>query len=73
MRDEKDQQPLNPQALTVAQAAKVLSAALGRQVTEQQVQQVADAGGLVRGDGTINLLQYTAMLAKEVAGGTAED
>jgi len=56
-------------ALTVAQTAKVLSAAGGRQITEEMVHNDIDAGAPVNGDGTINLVHYTAWLAKEMAGG----
>lgn len=57
-------------ALSVADAARVLSAASGRRVTEEQVRAVAEHGGLVRADGTISLLAYTAYLVKEMAGGS---
>ena len=56
-------------ALTVTQMAKVLSAAGGRKVTEEMVRGDIDAGAPVNPDGTINLVHYTAWLAKEMAGG----
>ena len=56
-------------ALTVAQVAKVLSAAGGRRITEEMVRADIDAGAPVNPDGTINLVHYTAWLAKEMAGG----
>jgi len=56
-------------ALTVAQAAKVLSAAGGRRITEQMLLADIDAGALVNADGTINLVHYTAWLLREAAGG----
>ncbi len=56
-------------ALTVAQAAKVLSAAGGRRITEQMLLADIDAGALVNADGTINLAHYTAWLLREAAGG----
>ena len=56
-------------ALTVAQVAKVLSAAGGRRITEEMVRADIDAGAPVNPDGTINLVHYTAWLAKEIAGG----
>ena len=58
-----------PTALTVAQAAKVLSAAGGRKITEEIVRADIDAGAPVNGDGTVNLVHYTAWLVKELAGG----
>ena len=56
-------------ALTVAQAAKVLSAAGGRRITEDMLRADIDAGAPVNADGTINLVHYTAWLVKEMAGG----
>jgi len=57
-------------ALTPADAARVLSAASGRRVTEAQVREVAERGGLLRGDGTLSLLEYTAHLVREMANGS---
>jgi len=59
-------------ALSIADAAKVLASAYGREVTDDQVRHVAKAGGLLRPDGTISLLEYTAFLAKEVTNAIAD-
>ena len=56
-------------ALTVAQAAKVLSAAGGRPITEDMLRVDIDAGAPVNSNGTINLVHYTAWIVKELAGG----
>ena len=56
-------------ALTVAQMAKVLSAAGGRKISQEMVLADIDAGAPVNPDGTLNLVHYTAWLAKEMAGG----
>jgi len=56
-------------ALTVAQMGKVLSAAGGRKITEEMLLADIDAGAPVNSDGTINLVHYTAWMAKEMAGG----
>jgi len=56
-------------ALTVAQAAKVLSAAGGRRITEAMLRADIDAGAPANADGTINLVHYTAWLVREVSGG----
>ena len=56
-------------ALTVAQAAKVLSAAGGRRITEPMLRADIDAGAPANGDGTINLVRYTPWLVREAAGG----
>lgn len=57
-------------AISVADAARVLASAYKRRVTEEQVRQVAERGGLIRADGTINLLEYAAYLVRELAHGT---
>ena len=56
-------------ALTVAQAAKVLSTAGGRRITEEMVRADIDAGAPVNPDGTMNLVHYAAWLVREVSGG----
>ena len=56
-------------ALTVAQAAKVLSAAGGRRITEEMLRADIDAGAPINDDGTLNLVHYTAWLVREVSGG----
>ena len=71
-RDEQPQK-LQITAISVADAAKVLASAYGRRVTEAQVRAVAEAGGLVRADDTINLLEYVAYLVREVAHGRGTD
>ncbi|HEX7010766.1 MAG TPA: hypothetical protein VF184_12355 [Phycisphaeraceae bacterium] len=71
-RDEQPQK-LQITAIPVADAARVLASAYGRRVTEEQVRTVAEAGGLIRADGTINLLEYTAYLVKEMAHGQGVD
>lgn len=56
-------------SLTIAQLAKVLSSSAGKRLTEDEVRQVANAAGIVRADGTVNLIEYTAYLAREVING----
>ena len=60
-------------AISVADAAKVLASAYGRRVTEEQVREIAERGGLIRADDTINLLEYVAYLVKEMAHGPGTD
>ena len=57
---------LNPAALTVADAAKILTAAGGGAVTAEMIQADLDAGAPTNADGTLNLVHYTAWLAREV-------
>ena len=62
---------LNPTALTVAEVAKLLSAAGGRKVTVEQVQADLEAGAPVNPGGTVNLVHYSAWLLREVQTGGA--
>ena len=57
-------------ALSIADAAKLLSSASGRSITEEQVREVAERAGMVRADGTISLVEYTAYLVRELAHGS---
>jgi len=61
--------PVDITAMTPAELAAVLSNAYRRQITEQQVRNVAEAGNLISDNGTVNLIQYTALLAGEVGVG----
>ena len=61
--------PLNPQALSLADAARVLTASGTKPVTVEMLRADIDAGAPVNPDGTINLLHYTAWLVMEVADG----
>ena len=58
---------LNPTALTVADVAKMLSAAGRQRVTPEQIGADVAAGAPTNADGTINLVFYAAWLAKEMA------
>ena len=52
-------------ALTPGQAAKILSAAGQRRITETMIQADIEAGAPTNADGTINLIHYTAWLVKK--------
>jgi hypothetical protein len=58
--------PVNPASLSVAEVAKLLSAAGGKPVSVEQVQADINAGAPVDSGGRINLIAYTAWLAREV-------
>ncbi|HUW31946.1 MAG TPA: hypothetical protein VM223_10065 [Planctomycetota bacterium] len=62
--------PLKITALSTAEVAKVLSSASGRHITEEQVRAIAQCGELIKPDGTISLLEYTAFLVREMAHGS---
>ena len=63
----EDRQTLRITALPVADVARILAAAYGRRVTEEQVRDVIEAGGLLRPDGTVSLIEYVAFLVREVS------
>jgi hypothetical protein len=60
---------LTPTHMTVEQAVRLLRAAGARRLTEEMIRADLDAGAPVNADGTINLVHYTAWLAREVARG----
>jgi len=64
---DADRPPLNPNALTVADAVRLLAKA-GR-VTEAMLRADLAAGAPPNRDGTINLVHYAAWLVKEAGGG----
>jgi len=60
---------LDPGALTVEQAAKILAAVGGRHATADVIRRHIDRGAPTTADGRINLVHYTAWLVREMAGG----
>ncbi len=67
--EERQPSPLNPQALRLADMARVLSASGARPVTVEMLQADIDDGAPRNPDGTMNLVLYAAWLVKEMAGG----
>ncbi len=61
--------PLNPQALSLEDVARLLSAAGPKAVTVEMLQADIEEGGPVNVDGTMNLVHYVAWLVKELARG----
>jgi len=60
---------LDPQALSLEDAARLLSRIGGKQITLEVLQADVDAGAPLNADGTLNLVHYAAWLVKEMAGG----
>jgi len=58
---------LNPNALTPANAARLLTKAGGQPVTVEMLEADLAAGAPVNADGTINLVHYAAWLVREMA------
>ena len=65
--DRPNSQQLNPAALTAAEAARLLTAAGGRDVTDDMVRAAIDAGAPVLADGRLNLVELMAWLEKDLA------
>jgi hypothetical protein len=64
-----NQKPVKITALSVEELAQLLSQAGRKVISEQDVLAIAEAAGIVRQGSMINLIEYTAFLAREVAGG----
>ena len=64
---------MNPNALTVADAAQLLTKAGSRLLTEATLRKDIDAGAPTNPDGTLNLVHYAAWLVKEMSGRTDGD
>ena len=60
---------LNPAAMPVADAARVLTRLGGKPVTEAMLRADIDAGAPANADGTLNLVKYAAWLVKEMSAG----
>lgn len=59
---------LNPAALPLADAARLLSAAGGQRITVDMLEADQVVGAPVNADGTLNLVHYAAWLVREMSG-----
>ena len=59
---------VNPAALTLKDAARLLTATGGRAVTVEMLQAAIDRGAPTLPDGRVNLVELLAWLEKELAG-----
>jgi hypothetical protein len=72
MADDREPTPpggLNPNALTPADAARLLSKAGGKAVPVELIEKDVTNGAPTNADGTINLVHYAAWLVKEMGRG----
>ena len=69
MNDDNGKPSLSPTALTVADAARLLTKAGGQTVTNAMLEADLAAGAPANADGTINLVHYAAWLAREMSAG----
>jgi len=65
--DSRPNGPLNPQALRLADMARILSASGARPVTLEMLDTDIAEGAPTNADGTINLVHYAAWLVKEIS------
>ena len=59
--------PIKITALTAEELALLLSRASRKNISGQDVLAIARTAGIVSAAGTINLIEYTAFLAREVS------
>jgi hypothetical protein len=64
---------LNPAALALADAARLLSAAGGQAVTVEMLEDDVAAGAPTNADGTLNLVHYAAWLVQQSSGAERGD
>jgi hypothetical protein len=67
MTADRATERLNPTALALADAARLLSAAGGRAVSVEMLDSDLAAGAPRNPDGTLNLVAYAAWLVKEMS------
>jgi hypothetical protein len=60
---------LSPTALSIQQAAQLLSRSSGRPVTVEMLEQDIEDGAPTNADGTLNLVHYAAWLVQEMGHG----
>ena len=65
-RDAASRSGLNPMALPLTDAARLLSAVGGQVVTVEMLKADVEAGAPTNPDGTLNLVYYAAWLVKEL-------
>jgi hypothetical protein len=68
-RDENRRPRLNPQAMPIPDAARLLSALAGAAITEDMLRSDVTSGAPTNADGTFNLVHYAAWLCKEMGRG----
>ena len=57
---------MNPNALSLKEAALLLTKVGGQEISVETIQSDVEAGALINPDGTINLVHYTAWNLREI-------
>ncbi len=68
-RDSAGRHGMNPAALSLIDAARLLSAAGGQAVTVEMLEADVAAGAPMNANGTLNLVHYAAWLVREMSSG----
>jgi len=72
MSTDESRKPINPTALALPDAVRLLVKVGGPSITETMLRADLAAGAPTNADGTINLVRYAAWLAKEMGRGAGE-
>lgn len=72
MPGDESRKPINPAALSVADAARLLAKVGGPSITERMLRDDVAAGAPTNADGTINLVHFAAWLVREMGRGAGE-
>jgi hypothetical protein len=68
MANDPDKSPLRPTALSLRDAARLLTRTGGQSISVEMLEADIDAGAPTNPDGTLNLVHYAAWLVRELAG-----
>jgi len=69
MNDDARPNPLNPTAMTIHDAARLLTTVGGEPIDESTIRADLEAGAPANVDGTLNLVHFAAWLVKEMGRG----
>lgn len=72
MADDSSRKPINPAALSLADAARLLAKVGAPSIGRAMLQADLDAGAPTNADGTINLVHYAAWVVKEMGRSAGE-
>ncbi len=72
MADDSSRKPINPAALSLADAARLLAKVGAPSIGRAMLQADLDSGAPTNADGTINLVHYCAWLVKEMSRSAGE-
>lgn len=72
MSGEHSRKPMNPTALTPADAARLLARVGAPSITEVMLRDDVASGAPTNADGTINLVHYAAWLVREMGHSAGE-